>query len=247
MWTASVDYRSWKAEREAGYAALITEHFDQAEERFRNALAIASRRSLFDPYVAAGHVDLAEVSRARGNLEDAERHLKRAITLLERRLGSSHLDVLKVSQSLADLYVEQKRYAQAEVLLTRLLSTGERVLGAGHPDLQPMLRLLTLALVAQRRLPDARLWLMRLVAHPDNTAGAPPPRSGHDFPSLCRRVSRPGAAGGSVAALRLRAGTAPPRERRGRRRNRHRSYLPGSNAAGGRRLRSSAETPPARP
>ena len=131
MWTASVDYRSWKAEREAGYAALITEHFDQAEERFRNALAIASRRSLFDPYVAAGHVDLAEVSRARGDLEDAERHLKRAITLLERRLGSSHLDVLKVSQSLADLYVEQKRYAQAEVLLTRLLQHGRARSGRG--------------------------------------------------------------------------------------------------------------------
>ena len=170
-----MDYRAWKAEREAGYAALITEHYDQAEERFRSALAIASRRSLFDPYVAAGHVDLAEVSRARGDLEEAERHLKRAITLLERRLGSSHLDVLRVSQSLADLYIEQKRYPQAEVLLMRLLSTAERVLGAGHPDLQPMLRLLTLALVAQRRLPDARLWLMRLVAHPDAASGSAPP------------------------------------------------------------------------
>lgn len=124
----------WQADREAGYSALRARDFETAQTHFRSALSRVCQYGPFDPRVSEAHADLAELFRAQGLLGEAEKELKRAILLQERRYGPSHPEPLRFAARLAELYVRARQWNKARPLLIRLMAlqgrAGESVLDA---------------------------------------------------------------------------------------------------------------------
>jgi CHAT domain-containing protein/Tfp pilus assembly protein PilF len=73
----------------------------------------------------------------------------------EKALGSDHPDVAKSLGSLAMLYADQGRYADAEPLYRRALAINEKRLGADHPDVATSLSGLAVLYTHQGRFADA--------------------------------------------------------------------------------------------
>ena len=67
---------------------------------------------------------------------------QQALSISEQSLGSEHPDTLMTYINLAKLYVEQRKYEQAEQLLKQALATSERVLEPEHPLIAHNLNLL---------------------------------------------------------------------------------------------------------
>jgi hypothetical protein len=53
---------------------------------------------------------------------------------MEKNLGNAHSYVVKATNTLAQVYVEEGEYAKADPLYTRVLAIRERKLGPNHPD-----------------------------------------------------------------------------------------------------------------
>jgi tetratricopeptide (TPR) repeat protein len=75
------------------------------------------------------------VLEARGEAEEAEALLKRALTIKERLFGAENVEWAMTANNLGVLYREQGRHAEAEELLSRALDAFERTLREGHPNL----------------------------------------------------------------------------------------------------------------
>ncbi len=70
----------------------------------------------------------------RGQYQEAEPLIQRALEIRERVLGPEHPDTAQSLNSLALLYWHQGKDEQAEPLIQRALAIYERVLGPEHPD-----------------------------------------------------------------------------------------------------------------
>ncbi len=75
---------------------------------------------------------------------EAEKFLKRALSIYEQNLGSQHLDIIPGLDALALVYSEQGRYQLAEPLYLRALAIGELLYGPDHPDTATMINNLAL-------------------------------------------------------------------------------------------------------
>lgn len=64
---------------------------------------------------------------------DAERLLKRVLSLQEDKLGPNHPDVAEGLQSLSKVYCNQGRQTEAKAALTRALAIRDITLGPEHP------------------------------------------------------------------------------------------------------------------
>src|SRR3954447_3261085 len=60
-------------------------------------------------------------------------YIERALEIKEKKLGSQHPDVATTLNNLAQLYTNEKRFADAEPLERRALEIGEKTRGAHHP------------------------------------------------------------------------------------------------------------------
>ena len=78
---------------------------------------------------AAVHQTLGDTYLALGEYADAARHHERARRLYQDHLGDDDPRAIRATASLAGVYLEQKRYPEAEPLLLRSLETAERTLG----------------------------------------------------------------------------------------------------------------------
>ena len=77
--------------------------------------------------LAAGYAKL-------GNYSRAEQLLVAHLAVLEAQWGSERTSTIDAVYRLADLYVQQGRYAETEPLLRECLATYERLVGVRHPD-----------------------------------------------------------------------------------------------------------------
>ena len=102
----------------------------------RRSLRPASRRDLASTTAttAAPSTTLRSCTSSQGKYADAEGLYKRALTIQEKALGTSHPDVAQALGSLAVVYELQGKYADAEALYKRALAIREKALGADHPD-----------------------------------------------------------------------------------------------------------------
>ncbi len=73
--------------------------------------------------------------RERGAYVESESLLARALTMRERNLGPSHIDVADTLYGLATVYSEQGRYADAEPLHVRALEIMESTLGRDSAEI----------------------------------------------------------------------------------------------------------------
>ncbi|WP_437678438.1 CHAT domain-containing tetratricopeptide repeat protein [Sorangium sp. So ce131] len=90
--------------------------------------------------------DLAEVYRLQGNRAAAERHVERAVKILEARKGTPELSLATALIHQALLYQDTGDGARAEALLQRALAIREKELKPTHPDIaEPLVHLAALA------------------------------------------------------------------------------------------------------
>ena len=77
---------------------------------------------------------LALVYSDQGKYPEAETYFKRALSVLEERVGKTHPDVAMSLQNLASVYAEQGRYADAEARIERARAIYEENFGGDHPS-----------------------------------------------------------------------------------------------------------------
>ena len=103
----------------------------------------------------------AEAEAAGGNLEEAERIFRNALSTREQIDGPNHIDVTITLGKLSVFYWRQARYSEAEEAVARKLSILERHLGPDHIRLTDELDSLALVLLAQGRAHAAGPLLQR--------------------------------------------------------------------------------------
>src|SRR5438876_1191732 len=97
-----------------------------------------------------------------------------ALAIREQQLGETHPDTVSSLDILVKLYIDQKKYAEAEPLSQRVLKIHEQQLGLEHPD--TVLRLKTLAIIylSQGKCEQAEPLFQQALAIDTKTFGADP-------------------------------------------------------------------------
>ncbi|MEO8430825.1 MAG: serine/threonine-protein kinase [Acidobacteriota bacterium] len=129
-------------------------HYDDAEKSYRASNGLLDRTlGIDDPRAANGHAALAELLSYRGRRPEAEKEF--AITLVSQRksLGGNHPDLASTLIDLGFLYMNERRYAEADAAFAESLRI-YRSLNDG--DAASSLRVWALSLIAQEKYPEAR-------------------------------------------------------------------------------------------
>lgn len=126
---------------------------------FRRSLEICEHLLGPDHYGLLARVrDLAAACAARGDVDEVERLLLRALSLTERQFGADHPEVAVCLGDLIRLYFSQNAFANAEPLLLRLREL-KRLQGEEHPEMATVLASLATVRHALGRHGDAeQLW-----------------------------------------------------------------------------------------
>ena len=66
--------------------------------------------------------------------------IERALSISEKALGPEHPDTADGLNNLANVYLDQGKYAQAEPLLKRMLAIAEKALGPQHSHVAAVLK-----------------------------------------------------------------------------------------------------------
>ncbi|MEZ4401280.1 MAG: serine/threonine-protein kinase [Kofleriaceae bacterium] len=132
-----------------GHVARLSDELDQAEELFRQAIAIEAQVvSPASPELTRDHHNLAGVLRLQGRLDEAEAAYRHTLDLRLATLGPDHPDVGLSHNSLGLVALERGRYDVAAVELAE----ARRVLAAvDHGELPAVLANLGLLAVEQHR------------------------------------------------------------------------------------------------
>lgn len=124
-----------------------------------SALAVANKlERIYRTKVGTRNTDYATILAYMGGFElalartnKAERHMKKALSIITRVLGKSHLQAANFSEPLALLYRQQERFDEAARLLERAYNIRKRRQGRRHGDLAGTLSALGLVYESQGR------------------------------------------------------------------------------------------------
>jgi tetratricopeptide (TPR) repeat protein len=78
--------------------------------------------------------DLAYLLKCRGEYDEAERLLQKAVAILERKIGKDDPETIHSMGCLAVVLSEHAKYGEAETIHRQILESKERVLGKEHPQ-----------------------------------------------------------------------------------------------------------------
>lgn len=112
--------------KDQGQRAFNEGRYQDAEARLRFALEQAFGYGDDDPWRGDMLSLLALTLRAQGKYDDAERIGKEAIGIYETALGKDDARTVSALETLARIYLDIARYAQARALLERALQVRER-------------------------------------------------------------------------------------------------------------------------
>ena len=129
LWTvdASAQGGEWESYRDAGIEAFLQGDYAEAEKQFATAIKVAEGFGPEDPRLAESLNGLAEVYRAQGKYEDAERLHRRALAIRESTLGPGHPDLAQSLNGLAEVFKAQGKFAEAESFRNRALAIEQQV------------------------------------------------------------------------------------------------------------------------
>ena len=118
----------------AGGASWGLETWEDAEARFREALAVA----LGDPdpdelNIAKARANLGMALQTQSRYPEAEQLQQQALTTDEKILGPEHAATMAVRRDLALCEYRLGRYAQAQAIMEQTLAAQRRKLGSDHP------------------------------------------------------------------------------------------------------------------
>ena len=98
---------------------------DEAEQAFKQSLAILEKNAPRGPLTARVLTDLGHFYHSDGRYSEAEALLERALPMAEAIFGRTHRNVDTIRFLLAKVYAEQGRYGAAETLYRQLLLAEE--------------------------------------------------------------------------------------------------------------------------
>ncbi|MGA0040359.1 MAG: tetratricopeptide repeat protein [Pirellulales bacterium] len=120
--------------RQSGRALEDQQKYDQAEQLFREALAISEKSYGPDHRETATCLDnLATCLRKQGRYVDAVTSCSRSLAIREAILGRKHAHTATSYCNLGYLYRTLGRYDEAQTLLAQSLAIREQSLGKDHP------------------------------------------------------------------------------------------------------------------
>src|SRR5512132_2994014 len=94
----------------------------EAEQAYRQTLALREKLRPSGPAVAHSLTDLAHLYHSQGRYSEAEPLYERALPMAEAAFGPTHRNVEVIVSLLANLYANEGKYAEAERLYQRLLA-----------------------------------------------------------------------------------------------------------------------------
>lgn len=143
-------------------------------------------QQIWNTYLELAHsaVDCGDIELARTMFAAAEREAL--------ALGSQRGDLSRKVRELAELYVSQGRFKQAESLHKRTLATNQQLLGKDHVDLVPILDELTELYLRQNKELHAEPMAKRALSILEITYGPGPHLSDRMFrlAGMWRRLGR---------------------------------------------------------
>ena len=102
---------------------------------FQRALPILEKDLVADhPVIGLHMAGLAACRLALSQPEQAKPHLERALVIAARQFQREHIGLAIGLDRVADLYMEQRNYAQADAVARRVLAVLQKMLDPEHPD-----------------------------------------------------------------------------------------------------------------
>jgi tetratricopeptide (TPR) repeat protein len=98
---------------------------------------------------------LGQTYEGLGLYDQAEPHLKSALEIRSKQLGTEHKDTLHAMDNLASLYQALGRYEETQTLLDQTLQVRRRVFGEEHPSTVTSMHQLALIYLDQGRYEEA--------------------------------------------------------------------------------------------
>lgn len=141
-----------------------TNRLAEAESHAKEAAEIYEKTLGDHPSLANTLTVLAAVMRSTSRYEEAERLLRRSLSMTEAASGPDHTAVADKLTGLATLFQATERYAEAEPLLRRALEIKEARLGSNHPATAAALNNLAQVLQQTERLSEVEPLLRRSLA-----------------------------------------------------------------------------------
>ncbi|WAS99521.1 tetratricopeptide repeat protein [Nannocystis punicea] len=115
---------------------LAVGDYDEALRLHERALAIrVTRMGPEHPRTGASHAGVGLGHLARNELDEAERHTRRALAIAAAAMGDKSLDVYTISYQLGDVLAAQQRWRDAAAVYQLGLELAPALLEPDHPDL----------------------------------------------------------------------------------------------------------------
>lgn len=195
------DEATWVRYLDAGTAAYNRRDPAEATRQFELALTEAEAFGESDTRLATSLAWLAEMYRLGRRFDDAERLIRRTISLDEKYRGPNHTDLAMSLESLALLFHTQNRQREMEPVLMRALAIYERSLGPMHPRVASSLNNLASLYRSLGRIEEAEPLVSRALAIREKALGPEHPDTVQSRAYLAQ-LHRDLARGGRSAARR---------------------------------------------
>jgi tetratricopeptide (TPR) repeat protein len=128
--------------------------YDDAERTYRQSIAILDRTvGVEDPRSSNAHATLAELLSYRGRRREAEEEFAITLTAQRKSLGPEHPDLAGTLIDLGFLYMNERRYTEADAAFEESLRIYR---GLGSADAANSLRIWALSLLSQEKYTEAR-------------------------------------------------------------------------------------------
>jgi tetratricopeptide (TPR) repeat protein len=143
-----------------GYRATTSARYDDAEQLYRQAIALAEQGTGNRDYqIGMSLSKLAEVYRAQGRLSDAEPIAAQSRRHFDAMEPPNPLQRVVGMNNLAIVWLNQGRCDEAEHLLREVVAHIEKAFGLAHPNTAIARANLALAIVYQGRVAEAEALL----------------------------------------------------------------------------------------
>lgn len=123
-----------------GQVSISLGNFDEARHLLEQSAEIWSRLHGKDSISYANTIAIiARIARLQGDLREAELHLRTALAIFERSLGSVHPRLVPALADLAEMVGQRGRNTDAIQLLLRAKTVAQTTLSENHPDFAALL------------------------------------------------------------------------------------------------------------
>ena len=124
----------WDLHTEQGTALMEQGKFPEAEKELNSALTLAEQFGDQDPRRIQSLTNLAILSNAKGEPDEAEAFLQQTVSIHEKAQNPETPDFAASLSNLGALYVTQKKFEQAQQHFERAIAIREQSQGSDDPE-----------------------------------------------------------------------------------------------------------------